>query len=166
MATTTYDILTAAFSKMLPNLNGILAKAEADAEARKIDPQVFLQARLAPDMLPLTAQIQIATDTAKGAMARLAGVEMPRWPDDEQSFAELRARIDKAIDYVASFSAEQFDGAETRAIELKFPNVTLNFTGREYLFNFVVPNFYFHVTTAYGILRHNGVALGKPDYLA
>lgn len=161
----TFDVLTSVFNKMLPSLKGIIAKAEADAEARKIDPQVFLQGRLAPDMLPLTVQIQIVTDNVKGAMARLGGADVPRWEDNEKSFAELRARLDKTIDYVKTFKPEQFQGAESRSIELKFPNATLNFTGRDYLYDFVIPNFYFHATTAYAILRHNGVPLGKRDYL-
>ena len=165
MANQTYDVLTSVFNKMLPNLKTIIAKAEADAQARKIEPQVFLQGRLAPDMLPFTVQIQIVTDNVKGAMARLAGADVPRWEDNEKTFAELRARVDKTIDYVKTFKPEQFEGAESRSIELKFPNVTLNFTGRDYIYNFVIPNFYFHATTAYAILRHSGVPLGKRDYL-
>jgi hypothetical protein len=165
MASPTYDLLTATFGKILPNLKAILSKAEDDSQARKIDPKVLLHARLAPDMLSLKRQVQIATDTAKGAMARLAGVEVPSWEDNEQSFADLQQRLDKTIDYVESFDAPQFDGAESRDIELKFPQVTINFSGREYVANFVLPNFYFHVTTAYDILRHNGVPLGKRDFL-
>lgn len=165
MANPTYDLMTSVFSKMLPNLNAIVAKGEADAAARKIDPQVFLQARLAPDMLPFVRQIQIATDQVKGGMGRLAGVEVPSWPDDEKSFAELKARIDKALDYMKTFKPEQYEGAETRAVELKFPQGTLSFNGKDYLLNFVLPNFYFHMTTAYAILRHNGVPLGKRDFV-
>ena len=165
MANQTYDLTTSLFLKTLPNLNSILSKAESDAQERKIDPQVFLQARLAPDMLAFTRQIQIVTDTVKGAMARLAGVDVPSWEDNEKTFADLRARVDKAIDYVKSFKEAQFEGAETRQVELKFPNATLTFKGKDYLLNFVLPNFYFHVTTAYAILRHNGVPLGKRDYL-
>jgi len=165
MANQTYDLTTSLFLKTLPNLKSILSKAESDAQERKIDPQVFLQARLAPDMLAFTRQIQIVTDTVKGAMARLAGVDVPSWEDNEKTFADLRARVDKAIDYVKSFKEAQFEGAETRQVELKFPNATLTFKGKDYLLNFVLPNFYFHVTTAYAILRHNGVPLGKRDYL-
>ena len=165
MANQTYDLMTSIFSKMLPNLQAILAKAEADAEARKIDPQVFLQARLAPDMLPFTRQIQIATDQVKGGMGRLAGAEVPAWPDDEKTFADLRARVDKALAYTKGFKPEQYEGAETRTIELKFPQGTLSFNGKDYLLNFVLANFYFHMTTAYAILRHNGVPLGKRDFV-
>jgi uncharacterized protein len=165
MANPTYDLMTSVFSKMLPNLKAIVAKGEADAEARKIDPQVFLQARLAPDMLPFVRQIQIATDQVKGGMGRLAGVEVPSWPDDEKSFPEVQARIDKALDYMRTFKPEQYEGAEARAVELKFPQGTLSFNGKDYLLNFVLPNFYFHMTTAYAILRHNGVPLGKRDFV-
>jgi hypothetical protein len=165
MANPTYDLMTSIFSKMLPNLKAILSKAEADAQARKIDPQVFLQARLAPDMLPFTRQIQIATDQVKGAMGRLAGAQVPTWEDNEKTFEELRARVDKASAYVKTFKPAQFEGAETRPVELKFPNATLNFVGKDYLLYFVLPNFYFHMTTAYAILRHNGVQLGKRDFV-
>jgi hypothetical protein len=164
MANQSYEIMTTIFSKMLPNLKAILSKAEADAAARKIDPQVFLQARLAPDMFALTRQIQIVTDQVKGGLARLAGVAVPSWEDKEATFGELIARVDKAIAYVREFKPAQFEGAETRKVELKFPNATLSFNGKDYLFNFVLPNFYFHMTTAYAILRHNGVALGKRDF--
>jgi hypothetical protein len=150
---------------MLTNLDNVLKKAEADAEARKIDPSVFVNGRLAPDMLPLARQVQIMTDQAKGGASRLAGLEPPKWPDDEKTFADLHSRIAKAIAYLNTFKPAQFDGAETRKIELKFPNVTLTFTGKDYLLTNVLPNFYFHYTTAYAILRHNGVQIGKRDYL-
>jgi len=165
MSNPTYDLMNSIFSRMLPNLKAILSKAEADAEARKIDPQVYLQARLAPDMLPFTRQIQIATDQVKGGMGRLAGVQVPTWEDNEKTFEELRARVDKASAYLKTFKPAQFEGAETRPVELKFPNATFNFTGKDYLLNFVLPNFYFHITTAYAILRHNGVQLGKRDFI-
>src|SRR3970282_1366640 len=165
MSNPTYDLMTSIFSRMLPNLKAILSKAEADAEARKIHPQVYLQARLAPDMLPFTRQIQIATDQVKGGMGRLAGVQVPTWEDNEKTFEELRARVDKASAYLKTFKPAQFEGAETRPVELKFPNATFNFTGKDYLLNFVLPNFYFHITTAYAILRHNGVQLGKRDFI-
>jgi hypothetical protein len=165
MSALAYDLMTSTFNKMLPALKNILAKAEADAAARKIDPKVFLDARLAPDMFPLTRQVQITTDQVKGGMSRLAGAEVPSWPDNEASFADLAKRVDKAIAYVQSFKAAQYEGFETRKIELKFPNATLEFTGRDYLLAFVLPNFYFHMTAAYAILRHNGVALGKRDFL-
>jgi len=165
MANPSFYLMNATFSRMLPALKGVLAKAESDAAARKIDPQVFLDARLAPDMLPLTSQVQIATDQVKGGLARLSGVTAPTWEDNEATFADLHARIDKAIAYVKTFQSSQFEGAETRQVELKFPNATFNFSGTDYLLHFVLPNFYFHVTTAYAILRHNGVPLGKRDFM-
>ena len=149
---------------MLSNLDKILTKAQGDAEARKIDPQVLMNARLAPDMFPFVRQVQITTDQAKGGSSRLAGLEPPKWPDEEKSFADLHARIAKTIAHLKTFKPAQFEGAETRAIELKFPNATLKFTGKDYFLNFVVPNFYFHYTTAYAILRHNGVPIGKRDF--
>lgn len=165
MANQTYDLLVPTFTRMLPNLKGMLEKAEVNAEARKIDPEVFLQARLAPDMFALTRQVQVTTDQVKGGLSRLAGVEVPTWEDTEKSFAELCARIDKALDYTRTFEPAQFEGAETRNVELKFPQGTLRFVGRDYLLHFVVPNFYFHMTAAYAILRHNGVPLGKRDFV-
>jgi len=116
-------------------------------------------------MLPFVKQIQIATDHARGAASRLSGQEPPRWADDERTFDDLHARIAKTIDHVKSFQREQFEGWENRDVELKFPSVSFRFTGRDYLLNFAVPNFYFHYTTAYLILRHNGVQIGKRDYL-
>jgi hypothetical protein len=160
-----YDQLVTVFSHMLSSLDSVLTKAEADAEARKIDPLVFVNGRLAPDMLPLTRQIQIMTDQAKGGASRLAGQESPKWGDDEKSFGDLHARVQKTIAHLKTFKPADFDGAETRDIELKFPNATFNFKGKDYLLNFVIPNFYFHYTTAYAILRHNGVQIGKGDFL-
>jgi len=165
VAITIYDQLVPVFTKMLTALDKVLSKAEADAAARKIDPAVFVNGRLAPDMLPLTRQVQIMTDQAKGGASRLAGQESPKWADEEKNFADLHERIAKTIAHLNSFKPAQFDGAETRAIELKFPNATFNFTGKDYLLGFVVPNFYFHYTTAYAILRHNGVPVGKQDFL-
>jgi hypothetical protein len=165
VAITIYDQIVPVFSHMLSNLDKVFTKAEADAETRKIDPQVFVNGRLAPDMLPLTRQVQIMTDQAKGGASRLAGVEPPKWPDEEKDFADLHARIAKTIAHLKSFKPAQFEGAETRSIELKFPQRTFTFTGKDYLLNFVTPNFYFHYTTAYAILRHNGVPVGKGDFL-
>lgn len=165
MASYAYDLMTSTFNQMLPALKGILAKAEADCGARNIDPDVFLKARLAPDMFDFTRQVQITTDQVKGGMARLAGAESPSWPDDESSFAELIARVDKAIDFVKEFRPEQYEDADTREIVLKFPGITFEFVGKDYLTGFVMPNFYFHLTTAYDILRHNGVQIGKGDFL-
>jgi len=165
VAISIYDQIVPPLSKMLTNLDNVLKKAEADAEARKIDPSVFVNGRLAPDMLSLTRQVQIMTDQAKGGASRLAGLEPPKWPDEEKTFADLHARIAKAIAYLNTFKPAQFDAADTRNIELKFPNASFTFTGKDYLLTNLLPNFYFHYTTAYAILRHNGVQIGKRDYL-
>jgi hypothetical protein len=165
VAITTYDQLVIVFTQMLGALDKVLTKAEADAEARKIDPSVFTNGRLAPDMLPLTRQIQIMTDQAKGGASRLAGQEPPKWSDEEKTFADLHARVAKTIAHLKTFKPTDFDDAEGRSIELKFPNGTLQFKGKDYFLSFVVPNFYFHYTTAYAILRHNGVPIGKQDFL-
>jgi hypothetical protein len=151
---------------MLKNLSVILKKAEADAEERKIDPAVFANARLAPDMRPLTGQIQMATDSAKGCAARLAGIEIPSFPDVETTFPELQDRIARTIAFVECVPAGEIDGSEGREVLLKFPIGEMAFNGQDYLTNFAVPNFFFHVTTAYAILRHNGVQIGKMDYMA
>ena len=165
MSNATYDLMHASFSKMLPALKGLLAKAEADCAERKIEPKVLLEARLAPNMFHFTRQVQITTDQVKGGLTRLAGAESPSWPDTEASFGELIARVDKAIALLGQATPAQYDGAEARKITLKFPNASLDFNGRDYLYGFVLPNFYFHMTAAYAILRHNGVALGKRDFL-
>ncbi len=165
MTISIFELAVSGLSRMLLNLDRIVATAGEYAKERKIEPAVLVQARLYPDMLPFVAQVRIATDTAKGAAARLSGTELPKWPDDEVTFEDVHARIRKAVDYLATFSPEQFAGAGERPIEMKFPNQTLKFNGREYLVGFVLPNFYFHVTTAYDILRHNGVPIGKRDYL-
>lgn len=160
-----YDASLPVLKRGLTNLAGLLTKAEASAAARKIDPAVLLAARLAPDMHPLTRQVQIASDSAKGAAARLTGTEAPSFPDTETTFAELHARIDKTIAYLDSFSPAQLDGAETREIVLKTPNGDFAFTGQSFLLTFALPNFFFHITIAHAILRHNGVDIGKFDYL-
>jgi hypothetical protein len=165
VAITIYDQIVPPFVKMLNNLDSVLKKAEADAEARKIDPSVFTNGRLAPDMLSLTRQVQIMTDQAKGGSSRLAGQEPPKWPDEEKTFADLHARIAKTIAHLQSFKPAQFEGADARTIELKFPNVSFTFSGKDYLLTNLIPNFYFHYVTAYAILRHNGVQIGKRDYL-
>jgi hypothetical protein len=151
--------------RMLGNLRGVLDKAAAHAEARKIDPAALIGFRLYPDMFPLSRQVQIACDMAKGGVARLAGADPERHDDTETSFAELSARIDKTIAYIKTFTSEQIDGSEERAIVLKSPRGELKFTGQSYLLHFVLPNVYFHIATAYGILRHNGVELGKQDFI-
>jgi hypothetical protein len=153
------------FAQMLRNLSAILAKAQAHCEARKIDPLVLTSARLYPDMFPLARQVQIACDSAKGAAARLAGVEAPKHEDTEKTFEELQARIGRTLDFIASVKPAQIDGSEEREVVLKLRGRDVPFKGVQYLLGFAWPNFYFHVTTAYAILRHNGVELGKADFL-
>jgi uncharacterized protein len=154
------------FQRMLGNLLKVMDKAEAHAAARKFSPDAYLPLRLAPDMLPFSKQIQIASDNAKGCAARLAGQDIPAWADDETSFAQLRERLQRTLDYVAGVPASAFEGAEGREVVLKFRNRDpLVFTGEDYLRFFALPNFFFHVTTAYALLRHAGVDLGKGDYL-
>lgn len=153
------------FERGLGNLKAILAKGEAHARAKEFDPAVLVNARLAPDMFPLSRQVQIATDMAKGCAARLAGAEVPTFADTEASFAELAARIDKTLEFIRGFSAAQIDGSEGKPIELQTRRGKLSFNGLDYLRLFVLPNFYFHLTTTYLILRHNGVNLGKADFL-
>jgi hypothetical protein len=165
MTLSMYQASIPTFIRGLTNLSAILAKALAHAEARKIDPSVFIQARLAPDMFALPRQIQIATDIAKGCAARLAGIEPPSYADTENSFPELEARIAKTIAYLQSIDAKKIDGSEERAITIKAGQRELKFTGQSYLLTFVIPNFYFHTTTTYAILRHNGVEIGKLDFL-
>jgi hypothetical protein len=150
---------------MLEALSGVLDKAAAFAATKKVDPSVLLNARLAPDMFPLTRQIQIACDFAKGPAARLAGIEVPKWDDNEASFDQLKARIAKTVDYVKGFQPAQIDGSETRTVEITVGGQPMKFAGVDYLFGFAMPNFYFHVTTAYAILRHNGVEIGKRDFM-
>jgi hypothetical protein len=151
--------------RALSNLSGVLEKAAAHAEARKLDPAVLLNDRLYPDMFPLVRQVQIASDNAKGGAARLAGVQAPKYEDNETSFAELQARLDKTIAYLNTFTPEQFQGAEERPVVLTLRSGELKFVGLNYLLGYLLPNIFFHITTAYAILRHNGVELGKRDYL-
>lgn len=165
MTISMYHASAPRFAAMLRNLDAILAKAQVHAAAKKIDPTVLMGARLFPDMLPFAKQVQIATDHAKGAVARLAGADVPRYEDTEQSFDELRARVARTITFVESFAPNQIDGAEDRAIALRVGGRDLSFTGQPYLLAFAIPNFYFHLVTAYNILRHNGVEIGKGDYL-
>ncbi len=165
MSITMYAASAPLFLRMLGNLDQLLEKAEANAKERGFDPNVLVTQRLAPDMRPLSAQIQLASDSAKGAMARLSGGTAPSMPDTEATIADLRTRIANTIDYVKSVPASAIDGSEEREVVLKFPNGEMKFTGLAYLTGFVIPNFLFHVTTAYAILRHNGVPLGKMDFL-
>jgi len=160
-----YQASAPRFANTLRNLSAILDKAQAHAEAKKIEPVVFTQSRLALDMFPLSRQVQIACDSAKGALARLAGVEIPKHEDTEQTFAELKARIAKTLDFAESLKPAQIDGSEDREVVLKLRGQDVKFNGLQYLLGFAYPNFYFHVTTAYNILRHNGVEIGKRDYL-
>jgi uncharacterized protein len=164
MSLTMYQASIPVFVRMLGNLSTILDKAAAHAEAKKIDPAIFVNARLVPDMYPLSRQVQIATDIVKGCAARLAGIEVPRYEDNETTFAELQARIVKTKTFLQSVSASQIDGSEDRKITLKFGSRELSFLGQAYLLYFVLPNFHFHLTTTYAILRHNGVEIGKKDY--
>ncbi len=149
----------------LENLSRILDKAVTQAKSEDRDLNSLLEGRLAPDMFPFTRQVQIVSDTAKGCAARLAGSEPPSYPDEEKTFPELQQRIAKTIAYLNSFRPEQFEGADARTVTLKFPNRSMSFSGRDYLTNFVLPNFYFHITAAYAILRHDGINIGKMDYL-
>lgn len=165
MALTMYQASIPVLIRAMRNLSAILEKAAKNAEERKIDPAVFVNARLAPDMLPLNRQIYIVSDTAKGAAARLAGVDNPSFADTEMTIPELRARLEKTIDFLKGFTPAQIDGTEEKAISMKFGPRQVDFTGQSYLFGFVLPNLYFHVSIAHGILRHNGVNVGKMDYL-
>jgi hypothetical protein len=160
-----YDVSIPVLVRGLTTMSALLDKAAAHAAAKKFDSVVLAQSRLYPDMLPLVRQVQIACDTAKGAAGRLAGVEAPKHDDTEVTFADLKARIAKTLDFVKSITAAQLKDAESRSIELKFPNSTLKFTGAAYLTDFVLPNFYFHISIAYALLRKGGVEVGKGDYL-
>jgi len=165
MPITMYQASIPAFQKMLTNLTGILVKAEAYAEARKIDPAVLLSTRIFPDMFPLVKQVQIAADFAKGAGARLAGLEVPSFPDTEATFAELRERLAKTQAFLSTLTPEQIDGSEERPITIKGHGMEFHFKGLDYLTSFALPNFYFHLTTAYAILRGSGLDLGKGDFM-
>jgi len=153
------------FVRMFANATQWLDKAEAFARAKKFEPEILLAARLAPDMLPLTTQIQIACDAAKFCVARLAGVEGPKFDDDEASLDDLKKRVARTIDYVQSVPAAQIDGSDARSISVPRRGGAVNMPGETYLKHFVLPNFFFHVTTTYALLRHNGVELGKSDFL-
>jgi uncharacterized protein len=165
MTISMYQASAPRFARMLRNLSAILAKAEAHVEAKKLDAAALTTDRLYPDMFPLSRQVQIACDQAKGAVARLAGVEPPKHEDTEQTFAELQARIAKTLDYVESMKAPQIDGSEGREVVLKQRAGELRLKGLDYLFSHAYPNFFFHVATAYNILRHNGVEIGKRDFV-
>ena len=165
MTISMYQASAPVFDKMLGNLSAILTKAAAWAEGRKIDPAVLLGARLAPDMFALTRQLQIACDFAKGTCARLAGVEPPKYEDNEASFADFQARITRTREFIATLKAAQIDGSEDRQINIKAGQREMSFKGQAYLTGYALPNFYFHYTTAYAILRHNGLDLSKGDFI-
>ena len=165
MTISMYQVSIPRFIHTLGTLGAILDKAQAYQDAKKIDPAVLPSARLFPDMLPLTSQVQIACDSAKGAAARLSGVTNPAFEDNEKTLADLKARVDKTIAFLETIKAGQIDGTEDKELIVKVGGVDTKFGGMQFLLGRAIPNFYFHVTTAYNILRHNGVEVGKRDYL-
>ena len=165
MAFSIYQASVPVLVRALTNLSALLDKAEAHATAKKIKPEALLQFRLFPDMLPLTSQVQIATDMSKGGAARLAQAEIPSYADTETTFEELKARLAKTIAFISSFKPEQIEGAESRTIVVKTGGQERTFQGDAYLTTFVIPHVFFHVTTAYAILRHCGVEIGKKDFI-
>ena len=160
-----YAFSVPVFVKTLGNLSAILAKGAGYAEQKKFNPEVLVNMRLAPDMFPLLRQVRIACDFAKGATARLAGEEPPQWEDNEATFAELQQRIARTIEFVQGFDPARFEGAETRTITVTIRGEPVQYAGLAYLAHVVLPNFFFHATTAYDILRHAGVELGKRDFI-
>ena len=165
MTISMYQASVPRFVNILGNLSGILDKAQAFAEARKVDDTVLTAYRLYPDMLPLTKQVQIACDAAKGVVARLAGVDIPVHEDTEKTLADLKARIARTIAFIQTVTPAQIDGTEEKEIVIKRGEKENRYTGMQYLLGHAVPNFYFHITTTYAILRHNGVEIGKRDFL-
>ena len=160
-----YEQTVPVFRRGLNNLAALLEKSRAHAEAAHFEMSALLGARLFPDMFPLTRQVQLVTDFAKGGASRLAGVEVPRWEDTETTLAELQGRITRAIDYLGTLTPSQFENAASRRIELKTPGGEFHFNGTDFLQQWALPNFYFHAATAYNLLRHNGVPIGKLDFL-
>lgn len=165
MAISMYQASVPQLKKMLVNLTVTLTKAEEHAAAKGIDSKVLVEARLFPDMFPLAKQVQIACDQAKFGLARLAGVEAPKFDDTESTLAQLKERIAKTIAFMDSIQPEQIDGTEAKEIKFSIKEWSFEFVGEQYVLTWIIPNFYFHVTTTYNILRHNGVELGKADYL-
>jgi hypothetical protein len=165
MTLSVYQASVPVFARGLTNLRAVLQKAHDHALTKHFEPSILLSSRLYPDMHPLTRQVQIASDAAKFGIARLAGVEPPKYEDVETTFDELYARIDKTLAYLQGFDAAQLEGSESRTVTLTVPSGKHEFKGEVYLLHFALPNFFFHLTTAYAILRHNGVELGKFDYL-
>lgn len=153
------------FTRVINNLNAILDKAVVYAAEKKIDPTVLLNARLAPNMFALTRQVQIVTDQIKGCVSRLAGVDIPRYEDTETTFEQLKARLNKTLDYINTFKPEQIDGSEDKDITLTLGSTTRQFKGIDYLLNAATMHIYFHYTTTYNILRHNGLEIGKGDFI-
>ena len=165
MTISMYKASVPVFVQFLTSLSAVLDKAAAYAEAKKVEPSVLLNTRLAPDMFPLVRQVRAATDHAINACARLAGADMPSFSNTETTIPELKDRIAKTIDFLKSFKPAQIDGSEDKNIHLKLGPREVDYKGMQYLLGFALPNFYFHVTTAYDILRHNGVELAKRDYI-
>ena len=165
MTVSLYDASVPVYRRSLRNLSDILDKAVVWAGEHKVDPAVLLGSRLYPDMFPLVRQVQTATDQAKGAIHRLTGVENPKFPDTETTVDELKARIARLIEFIDSVPREKFDGAETREVEVRIAGEMRKMSGLHYLVHVGLAHFFFHVTTAYDILRHNGVPLGKADYI-
>jgi hypothetical protein len=165
MSVSLYSISAPIFVQFLNSMSGVLGKAQAHAEAKKIDVNYLMSARLAPDMFPLVRQVRAVTDHAVGGVGRLAGVDLPTFPGEEQTFADLQKRIEIAVAFIKTVKPEQMNGSGDKEIVLKFPSGERKFVGTGYLLNFALPNFYFHHTTAYDILRHNGVELGKRDFM-
>jgi uncharacterized protein len=164
MSISMYQVAVPVFLRALGNLHHVLKLGHAHAKDKNVEDSVILQTRLIPDMLPLVKQVQIATDMAKNGTARLAGVDPLKFEDNETTFEELYNRIERAIDYIKSFKPEQIDGSETRAVTIKSRNGDINFEGQAYLLHFVIPNLFFHCTTAYDILRKSGANIGKQDF--
>ena len=161
-----YDATVPAFLQILGSLTGILGKAEAHCKAKNIQPEVLLGSRLFPDMLPLSKQIQLASDFAAKGCARLTHSEVPSTPDTEKTFEELKQRLGNTIDYIKAFKPAQFDGADARDVSFPAgPDKTMTLKGQQFLSHYALPNFYFHAATAHDILRHNGVEIGKRDFL-
>ena len=165
MTISMYQASVPRFVNILNNLTGILDKAQAHIDARKIDVSVLTTYRLFPDMLPMTTQVLIACDAAKGVVARLAGIEIPVYEDNEKTLAELKARIAKTVDFIQSVTPAQIDGTEDKDIVTKRGDKETHYKGMQFLLGHALPNFYFHVTTTYNILRHNGIEIGKRDFL-
>jgi uncharacterized protein len=166
MSLTMHDLSVPAFHRAMKSLKGVLEKAEAHATAKKIDPNALLLARLSPDMFHTIRQVQTATSMVHWGCALLAGLERPDLPSTEATFADLQARIASTVDFVKGFGPERLNGSETKPVALKFPGRTMEFTGESFLLEFILPNLYFHTAMTYAIMRHNGVEVGKQDFLA